>query len=45
MILIIYKREGVTDMRSFRSETELNDWIIGMEKLGEEFEITYREDN
>lgn len=43
MILIIYVREGVTDMRSFRSRTELTDWIRRMHEMGEEFEIIYEE--
>ena len=45
MILIIYKREEVIDMRSFRDEDELNDWIKAMNELGEEFKILYREVN
>lgn len=43
MILIIYKREGVVDMRSFRDREELNGWIRMMHELGEEFEILHKE--
>ena len=43
MILIIYTREGVTDMRCFKDREELNDWIRRMHELKEEFEIIHEE--